>query len=80
MEKVRKIVQEQIAKLMDENDFINKHPFFGNPEKMYNYAIEWMDKAQKMQHFHQLVGNILWNPSSPEEKIEQLRYLYKEYV
>lgn len=85
MEKVRKIVQEELSKLqMFENEEksnpLENHPFFGNPDKMYNYAMEWVDKAQELQQFHQLVGNILWNTNLPEEKIEELKILYMEFA
>ncbi len=85
MENVRKIVQEELAKLHmletdEEPNLFTNHPFLGNPEKLYNYAMEWVDKAQKLGQFHQLVGNVLWNTNPPEERIEQLRLLYKEYA
>lgn len=85
MEEIRKIVKEELLRLqIDENqegsDPFKSHPYFGNPEKMYNEAMKWMDKAHKLGHFHQLVGNVLWDTTPSEEKIEVLMDLYREFV
>ena len=86
MEDIRKIVQEELVKLytMDENQEesnpFESHPYFGNPEKMYNEAMKWMDKAHKLGHFYQLVGNVLWDTTPSEEKIENLKDLYRQFV
>lgn len=81
---MRKIIREELLKIRvsenrgDSHPFEN-HPFFGNPEKIYNYAMEWVEKTNQLKHFHQLVGNVLWNTDLPDAKIEALKLLYKEY-
>lgn len=87
MKNIREIVKEELEKtlqmdniLFDSSNPFDNHPFFGNPEKMYNYAMEQAEKFDKLRHFHQLVGNTLWGINSPEEKMEELKNLYKEYL
>lgn len=85
MEEICKIVIEELLRLqIDENQEgsapFKSHPYFGNPEKMYNEAMKWMDKAHKLGHFHQLVGNVLWDTTSSEDKIEVLKDLYSQFV
>lgn len=83
MEDVRKIIIEELEKLIEVEPLrymANDHPIFSNPEKAFDYAMEWAEKTNKLKHFRQLVGNILWSTDSSEEKIEQLKPLYKEYI
>lgn len=80
---MRKIIREELEKLIEIEplrSMSNSHPVFSNPERAFDYAMEWAEKANQLKHFHQLVGNILWDTSPPEERIEQLRHLYKEYA
>ena len=59
----------------------NNHPIFSNPEKAFDYAMEWINKTNRLKYFHQLVGNALYNATkTPEENIEHLKELYKEFV
>lgn len=83
MESIRNIIKEELEQLMEVDvlrALAGKLPVFSNPEKAFDYAMEWIDKTQKLEHFHQLVGNVLWNTESSEEKIEELKLLYKEYA
>lgn len=77
---VRKIIQEELTKLVNENDFIKKHPIFSNPMKAAEYAMEWQDKAAKMNKFYWQVSNILGIiDMSPEEKVSKIQELMPHY-
>lgn len=83
MEEVRRIIKEELEKLVEIEplrSMANDHPIFSNPEKAFDYAMEWAEKTNQLKHFHQLVGSVLWDTAPPEERIEQLRLLYKEYA
>ncbi|MEX2484771.1 MAG: hypothetical protein WED10_09430 [Brumimicrobium sp.] len=83
MENIRKIIKEELEELMEVDilrSMAGDHPIFSNPEKAFDYAMEWAEKTNKLRQFHQLVGNVLWNTNFPEEKIEHLKSLYKEYT
>lgn len=84
MEHIRKIVREELILISEEGNkderLIDRHPIFSDPEKSMEYAMEWIEMANTLKLFRQSVGIVLWNMDSPEEKIEELKELYSEYI
>lgn len=82
MESIRKIIKEELGAIISERGGINfsNHPIFSNPEKAAEYAVGWMEKADKMNKFYWQVSHILGIVDmSPIEKLEEIQKMLPNY-